>query len=96
MTETQRLERIAQRLERASELALARGSVTHSAHYLAGVAAVGTLQRSAARGEEGWADSLPRVSMMLDRLTCLAPEDSEEQRLADAASLTVSGLEEEL
>ena len=94
MTETQRLERIAERLERASELALARGSEAGSASYRE-AAAVGGVLGLLIRGEANYSEELARVSRLLNVLTNLAPEDSEEQRLADSANLSAAGLEEE-
>ena len=94
MNTAQTLERIGQRLLEISELSLSRGRVTYSADCLALASAVRTLQRSAVRGDTVDSEDLAALSRRLDALTYGAPADSEEQRLADAASLSASGLEE--
>ena len=83
------LERIAQRLEAASELAVPSRSVD----YLAGAAAVGAEIRSQQRGggQILW-ERLRTVELLSERLADSAPADSEEQRLADGVTLTLEGL----
>jgi hypothetical protein len=89
----ERLERIAQRLEAASELT----GPSRSVDYLAGAAAVRAEIRAQQRGEEQilW-HRLRAVELLSERLADSAPPDSEEQRLADGCSLGLEGLREDL
>lgn len=93
MSTLERLERIAQRLEAASELAGASRSV----EYLAGAATVRAEIRAQRRGEEQilW-NRLRAVELTAERLADSAPSDSEEQRLADGSTLALEGLREEI
>jgi hypothetical protein len=86
----ERLERIAQRLEEASELA----APSRSAEYLAGAAAV-RLEICAERrvAPLNW-ERLRAVELAAERLADSAPSDSEEQYLADCASSRLEGLRE--
>jgi hypothetical protein len=88
----EKLERIAQRLEEASELA----PPSRSVEYLAGAATVRAEIRSQRRGEQHvlW-HRLEAVSVTAERLAESAATDSEEQLLADAAILSMEGLREE-
>jgi hypothetical protein len=85
----ERLDRIAQRLEEASELA----APSRSVEYLAGAAAVRAEIRAQRRGgEEILWHRLRAVELLSEGLADSAPTDSEEQRLADGATLTLEGL----
>jgi hypothetical protein len=85
----ERLERIAQSLEEAAELT----ATSRAVDYLAGAATVRAELRAQIRGEEQilW-ERLRAVESLAERLADSAPADSEEQRLADRASLTAEYL----
>lgn len=94
MSTLDRLERTAQSLEEASELALgSRRGPDRSCEYLAAAAAVRAEIRAQRRGEEQilW-HRLRAVELTAERLADSAPTDSEEQELADRASLTLEYL----
>lgn len=94
MSTLERLERIAQRLEEASELTLGshRGA-DRSCEYLAAAATVRAEIRAQSRGGEQilW-HRLRAVELASERLADSAPSDSEEQRLADGSTLALEGL----
>ena len=92
MSTLERLDRIAQRLAAASELA----EPARSVEYLAQAATVRAEIRAHSRGEQILWHRLRAVELAAERLGDSAPSDSEEQRLADSASLTLEGLREDL
>ena len=95
MDTAQRLERAAQRLEEASELALSR-SVHTATYYLGAASAVRALLRDLRRGHTPSASDVSRLSETVAVLADCAPLDSREQSRADGASLTLEGIAESL
>lgn len=93
MTTLERLERVAQRLEEASELALGsdRGTL-RSCEYLAAAATVRAQWRAELRTAPVVWERLEGVLAVSERLADSARTGSAEQRAADGATLTLDGL----
>lgn len=87
MSTLERLERIAQRLDAASELA----APSRAVEYLAAAVAVREISAELIVAPLNW-ERLRAVELGSERLADSAPADSEEQRLADGATLALEGL----
>ena len=92
MTLTDRLAKATHRLQSSSELA----APVRSVQYLAAAAKAQTLLRDLGRGHTPSAQALSALSGTVAAVADTAPADSEEQRLADSATLTLEGLAEDL